>query len=52
MCRVEHYCQCFAVGAIFDGDGPHVMLRFGSDAFRHGLVKNVGTTETLTLKLE
>ena len=52
MGRVERYCQCFAVGTIFDGDGPHVMLRFGSDAFRHGLVKNFGTTAIAVNKLE
>jgi hypothetical protein len=44
MRRVERDRQGIAVVALFDGDGPHVRLRLGADAFSHGLVKNFGTT--------
>ena len=30
--------------ALFDGDGPHIVLRLSADDAPHGLVKNFGTT--------
>jgi len=42
--RVERDRQGIAAVALFDGDGPHVRFRLGADAFRHGFVKNFGTT--------
>ena len=37
MCGVERYRQGFAVVAIFDGDGPNIMLRFSAHTFRMAL---------------
>ena len=44
LCRVECNRQGIAIVVLFDSDSPHVKLRLGADAFRHGLVENFGTT--------